>query len=115
MADVVNLARERALRELAELCEDRPDIATAVAEAASMEGETMADELDFLTVVEAAALLRLQPVTIRAWIRLGKVPAYHAGRRVLLRRADVVGLVQPLRPGELVDLDDDDAAPDAGQ
>lgn len=103
MADVVDLATERALRELADLCDRRPDIGAALSGAAESEGVAMVDAMDFLTVDEAAALLRLQPVTIRAWIRQGRLPAYHAGRRVLLKRADVAALVQPLRPGDLLD------------
>jgi excisionase family DNA binding protein len=44
---------------------------------------------EFLTVAEAATLLRVAPSTIRRWIREGDVPAHRIGRRrVALLRAD---------------------------
>jgi excisionase family DNA binding protein len=58
-------------------------------------------EEDYLTVVEAAALLRVAPSTIRRWIREGDLPAYRLGRRrVGLRRHDLSRLVKPVRAGE---------------
>jgi len=101
VGELVDLGAERALRELAAMCQRRPDIGEAVQAAAAAEGGSMGEavELDFLTVEEAAEALRLQPVTIRLWIRKGKLPAYHAGRRVLLRRADVAAMVCPGLPG----------------
>lgn len=54
---------------------------------------------DYLTVTEAASLLRVAPSTVRRWIRRGEVPAYRLGpRRVALRRTDVAALVAPIRP-----------------
>lgn len=54
---------------------------------------------DYLTVAEAAALLRVAPSTIRRWIREGDLPAYRVGRRrVGLLRADLATLVTPARP-----------------
>lgn len=99
MGLLVDLGDERGLRALAELVERREDIGAAVVAAAEAEDMGEAVELDFLTVEEAAEALRLQPVTIRLWIRKGKLPAYHAGRRLLLRRADVAALVKPGVPG----------------
>jgi excisionase family DNA binding protein len=56
-------------------------------------------EDDFVTVSEAASLLRVAPGTVRRWIRAGEVPAYRLGpRRVALRRDDVARLVTPIRP-----------------
>ncbi|MGH2618267.1 MAG: helix-turn-helix domain-containing protein [Thermomicrobiales bacterium] len=53
---------------------------------------------DYLTVTEAAALLRVAPSTIRRWIREGDVPAYRLGRRrVALRRRDLSLLITPAR------------------
>lgn len=60
----------------------------------------MADDLDLLTIREAAELLRVKEDTLRGWIRLGKLPAYRASRRVLLRRADVEAMVVPWLPGQ---------------
>lgn len=57
-------------------------------------------EQDFVTVGEAASLLRVSPATVRRWIREGDVPAYHLGpRRVALRRSDLTGLITPIRSG----------------
>jgi excisionase family DNA binding protein len=54
---------------------------------------------DFVTVAEAATLLRVAPSTIRRWIREGDIPAHRIGRRrVALRRADLVRLITPARP-----------------
>jgi excisionase family DNA binding protein len=50
----------------------------------------------YLTVAEAAALLRVAPSTVRRWIREGDVPAYRLGqRRLRLRRGDVTALITP--------------------
>jgi excisionase family DNA binding protein len=54
---------------------------------------------DFVTVAEAATLLRVAPSTIRRWIREGDIPAHRIGRRrVALRRADLARLIAPARP-----------------
>jgi len=51
---------------------------------------------DYVTVSEAATLLRVAPSTVRRWIREGDVPAYRIGRRrVALRRTDLSALVTP--------------------
>ena len=58
---------------------------------------------EYLTVAEAAALIRVNRSTIRRWISAGMLPASRVGaRRLALRRADLVKLVTPLapRPGE---------------
>lgn len=54
---------------------------------------------EFLTVAEAATLLRVAPSTVRRWIREGDVPAHRVGRRrIALRRADLARLITPARP-----------------
>ena len=54
---------------------------------------------DYVTVSEAATLLRVAPSTVRRWIREGDVPAHRIGhRRVVLRRADLASLITPARP-----------------
>ena len=56
-------------------------------------------EEDYITVAEAATLLRVAPSTVRRWIRQGDVPAYRIGqRRVALRRGDLATLITPARP-----------------
>jgi excisionase family DNA binding protein len=55
---------------------------------------------EFVTVAEAATLLRVAPSTVRRWIRDGDVPAYRIGRRrVALKRDDLSNLITPARPG----------------
>jgi excisionase family DNA binding protein len=44
---------------------------------------------EFLTVHEVAALLRLNPQTVRNWIAAGQLPAVRIGRRVRITRADL--------------------------
>ena len=57
----------------------------------------MAIDEDYLTVAEAADLLRVHPSTIRRWIRQGDVPAVRVGhRRVTVRRADLGTMVAPV-------------------
>jgi excisionase family DNA binding protein len=56
---------------------------------------------EYVTVAQAAALLHVNPSTIRRWIRQGDVPAYRVGqRRVALKRADLAGLIRPAHAGE---------------
>jgi excisionase family DNA binding protein len=51
---------------------------------------------EYLTVAEAATLLRVATSTIRRWIREGDVPAYRIGRRrVALKRDDLSNLITP--------------------
>jgi excisionase family DNA binding protein len=53
---------------------------------------------EYLTVTEAASLLRVASSTIRRWIRQGDLPAYRIGkRRVALRREDLNALITPAR------------------
>ena len=54
---------------------------------------------EYVTVAEAATLLRVAPSTVRRWIREGDVPAYRIGRRrVALRRDDLSNLINPAGP-----------------
>jgi excisionase family DNA binding protein len=43
---------------------------------------------ELLTVPEAAALLRLKPSTIRAWVCQRRIPFVKVGRLVRIRRSD---------------------------
>jgi excisionase family DNA binding protein len=59
---------------------------------------TALDE-EYLTVGQAADLLRVNKSTIRRWIAQDLLPAYRVGqRRVALKRADVAHLITPARP-----------------
>jgi excisionase family DNA binding protein len=54
----------------------------------------------YLTVAEAAKLLRVAPSTVRRWIRDGDVPAYRIGqRRLALMRTDLTNLITPVGSG----------------
>lgn len=49
---------------------------------------------DWLTIKEAAVLLKLSEHTVRDQVRLGKIPATKLGHRtVRVRRADIEGLL----------------------
>jgi len=48
---------------------------------------------DLITVAEAAALLRLQPGTVRSWLLKRKVDYLKLGGRVFLRRSDIDSLI----------------------
>ncbi len=51
---------------------------------------------DFVTVEEAAGLLRVSQSTLWRWLKAGDLRAYRiGGRRVWLRRSDLAGLVKP--------------------
>ena len=53
---------------------------------------------EYVTVGEAATILRVAPSTVRRWIREGDVAAYRLGqRRIGLRRGDLAGLITPVR------------------
>ena len=57
----------------------------------------VAQDEEFVTVAEAATLLRVAPSTVRRWIREGDVSAYRLGqRRIGLRRGDLVSLITPV-------------------
>ncbi len=50
-------------------------------------------ELDFLTVDEAAAILKVAPNTIRDWLKSGKLKGGKIGRLWRIREADIDELV----------------------
>jgi excisionase family DNA binding protein len=55
-------------------------------------------EEQYLTVAEAAVLLKVSRSTLWRWIDQGDLPAYRLGRRrVLIRREDVEKLITPAR------------------
>jgi len=62
---------------------------------------TRNDEL--LKIKEAAALLKMSPVTVSRWLKQGRLVGYHVGpRSIRLRRSDVEALLEPTK-GELTD------------
>lgn len=67
-------------------------------------------ENEYVTVAEAAALLRVAPSTVRRWIREGDVAAYRLGqRRIGLRRGDLASLITPVRKEQERESDDPEA------
>jgi excisionase family DNA binding protein len=49
---------------------------------------------ELLTVPEAAALLRLKPSTIRAWVCQKRIPYVKLGRLVRIKRTDAEAIIQ---------------------
>lgn len=52
----------------------------------------------YLSIADAAAETGISVGLLRKWIRRGDVPASRAGRRVVLRLADVQSLLRPYTP-----------------
>ncbi len=50
----------------------------------------------FLTVKEAAKLIRHHPETVRRWARSGKVDASFVGNKILIPLESLLALVKPL-------------------
>ena len=52
---------------------------------------------DLLTMTEAAKLLKVSTVTLKRWLKQGRLPAYHAGPRAIrIRRADLANVLTPI-------------------
>ena len=59
----------------------------------------MAIEVDteWLTIPEAADLLKISTVTLHRWLKQGRLPAYHVGPRyVRIRRQDLASVFTPV-------------------
>jgi excisionase family DNA binding protein len=57
---------------------------------------------DFLTITEAAALLRTPVATLRYWRHLGTGPrSFRIGRRVLYRLSDLEGWIKQQQDDDL--------------
>jgi excisionase family DNA binding protein len=55
----------------------------------------------YLSVKEVAALTRLSPSNVRLLIRRGKLPAQHVGRRIIIKREDLQGMIENAQPTRL--------------
>jgi len=56
----------------------------------------MPTDLDLLTLAEAAQMLKVSTVTLRRWIKQGRLPAYHVGpRKVRIHRSDLTKAFAP--------------------
>lgn len=49
---------------------------------------------DLLRIEEVAAVLRIQPSTVRSWVLKRKIPYCKCGRLVRVKRADVEALIE---------------------
>lgn len=57
---------------------------------------------DLLTANEAAQLLKVSPVTIKRYLKQGRLLAYHVGPRAIrIRRKDLQQIMQPTQTGEM--------------
>jgi excisionase family DNA binding protein len=62
----------------------------------------MNSDLDLLTLTEAATLLKVSVVTLRRWIKQGRLPAYHVGpRKVRIKRHDLTKAFTPTAQEEV--------------
>jgi excisionase family DNA binding protein len=49
----------------------------------------VAQDEAYLTIEEAAALIKIKPATLRLWLREGRMKGYRAGARWRIRREDL--------------------------
>jgi excisionase family DNA binding protein len=63
---------------------------------------TAKDASEFMVVEEVASKMRTTVWAVRSWIRNGKLAAIRPGKRLLVRRSDVLKLLAAVvvRPGE---------------
>lgn len=54
--------------------------------------------MELLTVQETAQMLKLAPITVRRYIRSGRLPAVKVGRAIRVRREAVDSLLTPVIP-----------------
>src|SRR5438045_2636192 len=55
-------------------------------------------QADWLTISEAARLLKVSRGTLARWLRTGRLPSYHVGpKAVRIRRGDLAAVVTPVR------------------
>jgi excisionase family DNA binding protein len=58
----------------------------------------VAETMDLLTVREAAALLKVNPMTVRRYIAAGKLRAVRIGRGIRISRSALDDLATPVQP-----------------
>jgi len=52
---------------------------------------------EYITVADAAQVLRVSTVTLHRWIKQGRLPAFYVGpRQIRIRRADLAKVVTPV-------------------
>src|SRR5579884_1565124 len=55
----------------------------------------MMNDQTFLSIHEAAGLLRVSPWTVRGWLKSGKLPGLKAGTRVLVKKDELLRFLRP--------------------
>jgi len=53
------------------------------------------DEIEYLSPTEAAQFVNLSHWTIRKWLTARKLPRFHLGGRVYIKKTDLEALMQP--------------------
>jgi excisionase family DNA binding protein len=54
--------------------------------------------MDLLTVRETASMLKVNPMTVRRYIRSGRLPAVRVGRQIRIQKDDAEALTTPIAP-----------------
>jgi len=60
--------------------------------------ETTMDDIDLLTVEQAAGKLQVRPETVRDWLRAGRLKGVKAGRQWRVRARDLESFLQEPTP-----------------
>src|SRR5438876_6297639 len=69
-------------------------------------------QTDWLTITEAAHLLKVSRVTLHRWLKDGRLPAYHVGpKAVRIRRSDLAAVMRPVRGKEVTSVTEATPAP----
>src|SRR5437868_14347510 len=87
-------------------------VASGAADTAACEGMmAQADEREYYTVAQAAALLEVSPSTVWRWIKADRLPAYRAGpKNIRIKKEDLQNVIQPAKNGaikEALDQEED--------
>jgi excisionase family DNA binding protein len=60
---------------------------------------------DLLTIKEAAAALKVSPITIKRYLKQGRLPAYQVGPRAIrIRRDDLERVLTPTQKGSVAPM-----------
>jgi excisionase family DNA binding protein len=69
-------------------------------------------DLDLLTIAEAAKLLKVSRITLHRWLKAGRLSAYHVGpKAVRIRRGDLATVMTPLARPAVTTMKDDQTQP----
>lgn len=54
----------------------------------------MINDIEIITLPETAKILRVSQVTMRKWVRQGRLPHLKLGSRVMLRKKDILDFIE---------------------